>query len=50
MIDIERELNIKIHGINNCCKGILNHSGKYIWRFYEDNFPKKIKTKFKRIL
>lgn len=50
MIDIEKELNIKIHGINDCCKGNLSQSGNYIWKFYENNFPTKISTKFKRVL
>jgi hypothetical protein len=34
MIQIEETLNIKIHGINDCCKGILKSSGNYIWKFY----------------
>ena len=34
MVQIEKTLDIKIHGINDCCKGILKSSGNYIWKFY----------------
>ena len=50
MIDIEKELNINKHGINDCCKYKLQSSGKFIWRFYNENFSKKINTPYKKIV
>lgn len=50
MKSIEQDLGIKIHNINDCCKQITKTSGNFIWRFYENNFPHKIETEFKKIL
>lgn len=31
------------HNIGLCCKDIKRSAGGYMWKFYTDNFPKKIK-------
>ena len=50
MVDIESNLKIKIHGINDCCKQIIQSSGNFIWRFYKEDFPRKISTPFKKVI
>lgn len=47
--DISKELNIATANIWNCCSGRTETSGKFIWRFYCENFPKKIETPFKKV-
>lgn len=40
IIDVERELNIANQTITNCCKGIKDSAGGFIWR-YQDS-PKSL--------
>ena len=37
MEEAQRQLNIWHESIDKCCKGKIKTSGKYIWRFKEEN-------------
>lgn len=35
IIDVERQLNIANQSITNCCKGIKNSAGGFVWRYQD---------------
>ena len=49
--EIKNILGIKTpYRISECCKGLLDNYNGYIWKYYSDNFLKKIEVKKLRIL
>ena len=45
--ETSRTLGISSSNITNVCRGKYSTCGKFVWRYYSDNYPKKITFKVK---